>query len=172
MNIFITSGTPGFMEQLREKHAKEMMVVMHAGNDSLLVHETNGETVFQTPRRYEVIASSGTLKEEGYFVLNHIPVTDEGRPIFEHSFKEQLPTITEALGFTAFRLLRPLQSDAYIVMTEWSTSTYFDMWKNSSSFHDAHLTNPSDAGVDRTLHLFTEAAFETTYIAQTKETDA
>ena len=42
--------------------------------------------VFQTPRRYEVISSVGKLAEEGYFVCNNVPVTDEGRPVFEHQF--------------------------------------------------------------------------------------
>ncbi len=172
MNIFITSGTPVFMESLRKKYAKEMMVVMHAGNDSLLLHETSGKTVFQTPRRYEVIASAGTLQEEGFFAYNHIPVTDEGRPIFEHHFKERAQKIAEELGFIAFRLLRPLESDTYLVMTEWSTSTYYTMWKNSSSFQDTHLTDPSDAGVDSTPHIFTGAASETTYITYAKENDA
>ena len=65
---------------------------MVQGN-SLLLHETAGKTVFQTPRRYEVIGSSGTLQENGYFVFNNIPVTDEGRPIFEHRFKERAGAI-------------------------------------------------------------------------------
>ena len=88
MNIYITSGTPAFMEALRDKYPQEMIIAMH-GADSLLVHETTGKTVFQTPRRYEVLASSGALDENGYFVLNHLPVTDEGRPIFEHHFKKR-----------------------------------------------------------------------------------
>ena len=37
------------------------MVVMHGEGNSLLLHETEGKSVFQTPRRYEVIGSSGTL---------------------------------------------------------------------------------------------------------------
>ena len=65
------------------------MIVMHGEGNSLLLHETEGKTVFQTPRRYEVISSSGTLEENGFFAFNNIPVTDEGRPIFEHRFTKR-----------------------------------------------------------------------------------
>ncbi len=166
MNIYMTSGTPAFMETLRDKYPKEMIIAMHAGTNSLLVHETTGKTVFQTPRRYEVLASSGALDDNGFFVLNHVPVTDEGRPIFEHSFKERTHALDNTLGFIAFRLLRPLQSDTYIVMTEWTSNTYYEMWKNSPSFHDAHLTGHAEAGINSTPHLFTSAAFVTSYIAK------
>lgn len=172
MNIYMTVGTPAFMETLRDKYPKELMIVMHAEENALLLHETNGKTVFQTPRRFEVIASSGTLDENGYFVYNHIPVTDEGRPIFEHRFKERTHALDNQLGFIAFRLLRPLDSDSYIVMTEWSASTYYEMWKNSSSFKDAHLTGKAEAGVDNTPHIFTRAASVTTYIAKVREDEA
>lgn len=169
MNIYMTSGTPSFMETLRNKYPKEMIIAMHAGDNALLLHETNGKTVFQTPRRYEVLASSGTLDEFGYFVYNHLPVTDEGRPIFEHRYKERTHALDDTLGFIAFRLLRPLDSDTYIVMTEWSADTYYEMWKNSSSFHDAHLIGHAEVDVGSTPHIFTSAAFITSYIAKEKE---
>ena len=81
------------------------------------------------------------FKISGYFVFNNIPVTDEGRPVFEHRFTERAGAIESELGFIAFRLLRPLDSDTYIVMTEWSESTYYTRWKNSSSFDKAHSSN-------------------------------
>lgn len=172
MNIYLTSGTPTFMESLRKKYPQETMIVMHDGASSLLLHETASKTLFQTPRRYEVIASSGELADNGYFVWNHIPVTDEGRPIFEHRFKERAHTLDEELGFIAFRLLRPLGSDTYLVMTEWSTSTYYEMWKNASPDHDDYFTGHTVAGADNSPHIFTGAASVTTYITKTKEGDA
>ena len=172
MNIFMTSGTPDFMTHLKDKYANELMIVMHGEGNSLLLHETEGKTVFQTPRRYEVIGSSGTFEDNGYFVLNNIPVTDEGRPIFEQQFKKRANMLDEEPGFIAFRLLRPLDSNMYIVMTEWSAAQYYTMWTNSSSFAQAHLDDQSEAGIDNTPHLFTSAASITTYSATTKKDDA
>ncbi len=172
MNIFMTSGTPAFMASLRKKHAGELMIVMRGEGNTLLLHETNGKSVFQTPRSYEVIGSSGTFEENGYFVFNNISITDEGRPVFEHRFKGQERTLDAEPGFIAFRLLRPLNSDTYIVMTEWSNITYYTMWKNSSSFKHTHFMDQSEAGVDSTLHIFTSAPSVTTYIAKENEDGA
>lgn len=163
MNIFMTSGTPEFMESLKEKYAGEGLIAMHGQGNSLLLHETAKKTVFQTPRRYEVIGSTGTIQEDGYFVFNNIPVTDEGRPIFELRFKDRAGTIESEPGFIAFRLLRPLDSDVYIVMTEWTDSTYYARWKNSSSFTQTHLKDRADAGVDNTPHIFSSAPYITEY---------
>ncbi|KAA0966823.1 antibiotic biosynthesis monooxygenase [Sporosarcina sp. ANT_H38] len=160
MNIYMTSGTPDFMESLKNKYVSEGLLAMHGDGNSLLLHETAGKTVFQTPRRYEIISSSGTLQENGYFVFNNIPVTDEGRPVFEHDFKERASTIESELGFIAFRLLRPLDSDTYIVLTEWSSNTYYTRWKNSTSFGQTH------AGVDNTPHIFSSAPYVTTYMTR------
>lgn len=171
MNIYITSGTPEFMESLKEKYAAEGLIAMHGQGNSLLLHETEGKTVFQTPRRYEVISSSGTIQKDGYFVFNNIPVTDEGRPVFEHRFTERAGAIESEPGFIAFRLLRPLDSDTYIVMTEWSESTYYTRWKNSSSFDQAH-SSKSQTGVDNTPHIFSSAPYITTYMTRDENNNA
>ncbi len=168
MKIYMTSGTPEFMESLKDKYAAEGLIAMHGQGNSLLLHETEGKTVFQTPRRYEVVSSSGTLRGSGYFVFNNIPVTDEGRPVFEHRFTERAGAIESELGFIAFRLLRPLDSDTYIVMTEWSESTHYTRWKNSSSFEKAHSTDRANTGVDDTLHIFSSAPYVTTYATKDK----
>ncbi|CAM3263529.1 antibiotic biosynthesis monooxygenase [Filibacter tadaridae] len=169
MNIFITSGTPEFMEKLKEDHTGEVMFALHGDGNSLLLHETDGKTVFQTPRKYEVIGTSGTLEDNGYFVFNNIPVTDEGRPVFEDRFNNRAGAIESEPGFVAFRLLRPLDSDTYIVMTEWTGASSFTRWQNSNSFAQAHSATEKAAGVDKTPHIFSSASYVTTY--QTKKKD-
>ncbi len=169
MNIYMTSGTPEFMENLKEKFAGKGLIAMHGHGNSLLLHETEGKTVFQTPRRYEVVGSSGSLSKNGYFVFNNIPVTDEGRPVFELRIKDNAGAVESELGFIAFRLLRPLDTDTYIIMTEWSESTYYTRWKNSSSFKEAHLADRTDAGIDNTTHIFSSAPYVTTYTSKDKK---
>ena len=90
MYMYFTAGTRDFMEKLQERHANKGMILMHGGGQSLLVHESDRKkSLFQTPRRYEVIGSVGNLAEDGYFVCNNVPVTDEGRPVFEHQFSSR-----------------------------------------------------------------------------------
>ena len=130
MNIFLTSGTMDFMETLKERYENEMMIAMHGTGNSVLLHETDGKTVFQTPRRYEIINSSGDFTRTGFFAFTHIPVTDEERPVFEHRYPNRVEVIQEEPGFVAFRLLRPLNSDTYIVLTQWANPEFFDFWKS------------------------------------------
>lgn len=169
MNIFLTSGTIGFMETLQKQFANEEMIVMHGANNSILLHETMGKTLFQTPRRYQVISSSGTLQQQGFFALNNIPVTDEGRPIFEHRFHNHADTISASSGLIAHRLLRPLNSDTYIVLTQWTEKNSFELWKNSSVYTDIHTNNKSGVVLDKTLHIFSSAAYLMTYKAISEE---
>jgi len=169
MYIYMTTGTRDFMGKIKEKHASKQMILMHGSGASLLLHETEGKSVFQTPRRYEVISSAGNLQDEGYFVCNNIPVSDEGRPVFEHRFSTQAGTIESQPGFVAFRLLRPLDSETYIVMTEWNGPADFDRWKNSSAFKEAHDPEAAREFVDNTTHIFTSASYITTYTAKRED---
>jgi heme-degrading monooxygenase HmoA len=138
MNVYITVGTFGYLKTIKEKNPQEKIVIMENDDSALLLHETEGETVFKEPRRYEVIDASGDIGTEGYVVLNNIPVTDEGRPIFEYRFKNRSKQIENEPGFQAIRVLRPLSSNTYIVLTVWENETAFSNWKNSSSFQVAH----------------------------------
>lgn len=164
MNIYLTSGTMDFMESLRKKYENEMMIVMHGAGTSVLLHETNKESVFQTPRRYKVITESGNLQEEqGYFAFTHIPVTDEGRPIFEHEFRTRVEPIENEVGFIAYRLLRPINSDTYLIITQWTSVDTFKVWKSSSTYKHLHADNESGIGLDKGLHMFSSASYITTY---------
>lgn len=168
MNLFMTTGTYDYLQKLREKHADETMVLMQGENTTLLLHETDGETIFQTPRRYEVVDGTGTFKEKGYFVLNNIPVTDEGRPIFEHRFKNRAGAIENEPGYVAFRVLRPLDSDTYVVLTEWESPAFFERWKESQAFKSAHPKSGDSAGEKRP-NIFSGASYVTTYKAKPEE---
>jgi heme-degrading monooxygenase HmoA len=164
--MYLTSGTIDFMEKLQKRHANEEMILMHGGGRSLLLHETDGKSVFLAPRRYEVVSSAGKLKEEGYFVYNNIPVTDEGRPVFEHRFSTNTGKIESEKGFIAFRLLRPLDSDTYIVMTEWDDATDYDRWKNSSAFKESPQSLNMKDFAGNTTHIFASASYITTYTSK------
>jgi heme-degrading monooxygenase HmoA len=153
---------------MREKHPEETMVLMQGENTTLLLHETEGKTIFQTPRRYEVVDGTGTFKEKGFFVLNNIPVTDEGRPIFEHRFKNRAGAIENEPGYVAFRVLRPLDSDTYVVLTEWESQPFFEKWKESQAFANAH-SKSEEAPAEKRQHIFSGASYITTYKAKPEE---
>lgn len=169
MNFYITSGTMDFMESLQKNYKKEHMTVMHGAGNSLLVHETTGTSVFQTPMKYEVIGSYGNFHEDGFFALNNISVTDEGRPIFEHWALSHIEAIETETGFIAYRLLRPVASDTYIILTQWAGKTSFDLWKTSASYRQLLAENEVGTGLAKKPHLFSSAPYVTTYKSKKEE---
>lgn len=168
MNIYMTTGTMDFMEKVRDQYVDESIILMNGGGHTLLLHETNGKSVFQTPRKYEVVGTAGDLTHDGYFAMDNVAVTDEGKPIFEHQYKMNGDNLENMPGFLAFRLLRPIGSDTYIVLTEWTDKRHYELWHNSPGYQ---LSNPGDFKDQggATLHIFTSAPYTATYTTPTEE---
>ena len=138
MNLFFTSGTEVYLKKLIEDHPNEVLLFMRNEGSFLLVHETEGNSFFKEPRKYEVIKSLGEFADVGFAVFNHIPVSDEGRPLFEYHFKNSIGEIENEPGFIAIRVLRPLTGDIYVVFTLWENEWSFKNWKTSNSFEKVH----------------------------------
>ncbi|HWL13477.1 MAG TPA: antibiotic biosynthesis monooxygenase [Ureibacillus sp.] len=173
MFIYLTSGTADYMETIRKKYVqKEQMIILHGSGNAVLLHETEGKSLFATPRKYEVIDSVNEIEQSGYFVLNNIPVSDEGRPVFEKRFLSRSRAIENEPGFVAYRLLRPLASDTYIVLTQWTGPSSFEAWKNSKAFKEAHSKPDRTTPGVQQQNIFNAASYVTTYsgkLAEDKE---
>ena len=140
------------------------MIVMHGASNSILLHETEGKTVFQTPRRYEVISSSGTLTENGFFAFNNIPVTDEGRPIFEHRFQSRTVQIQRRTWICCFSASSPTKFRyIYRFNTVDRCIVFSNLWKNSPAYKQAAGKHEHEAGLDKMQHIFSSAPYVTTY---------
>lgn len=170
MYAYITTGTFYFMKKITDKYPDETMILMLSPGTVLLWHETNGKTVFKSPRKYEIIHSSGTHAQKGFVACNHIPVRDEGRPIFEYDFTKRLKQVEQFPGFVSMRVLRPLSSDTYIVMTMWKDEESYTDWKSSESFKKSHqskgLKSAENTGV------FSGPSYVTTYVVGEEEDPA
>jgi len=163
MNVYMTSGTYGFMKSLKEKHPSERILLMESGGEATLLHETVKDTVFQTPRKYEVIDSVGELADRGFIVCNNISVTDEGRPVFEYRFENREHEVEKARGFLALRVLRPINSNTYVILTQWTSSEAYTNWTDSPEFKKAHEQQMNEPGVNKEPHIFSSKPYITTY---------
>ncbi len=163
MHVYITTGTYEYLKGIAKEHPQEKMLLMENENGALLLHETEGETVFKEPRNYEVLDLAGDFREKGFIVMNNIPVTDEGRPIFEYRFKNRSKQIENQPGFTAIRVLRPLSSNTYIVLTVWKNEEAFKSWKSSESFKGAHSQRGAESGMEPQTKIFASSSYTTIY---------
>lgn len=165
MKIYMTNGTFQYLQNLMKEYENEAMVLMTDMNTTLLLHETNGETVFNEPRGYEVIERIGSFNNGAFFVMNHIPVTEEGRPLFEHSFKYRESKIEDSSGFSGMRVCRPMQNNTYVIITFWENEASYQSWRQSEAFLKSHQKPEmiaASAGV-KPKKLFAAPAFTTKY---------
>lgn len=158
MNIYITTGTYDFLRLIKEKHPKESFVLMENTENALLLHETNGLTIFKTSRKYEVFESIGPLANKGIVAMNHVPVTEEGKPLFEHHIKRKL-----GLGIVCLRMLRPINSNVYIILTIWENEQDYKSWQKTNAYTDAFVMIKSEMGVIPASNLFSSNPYLSTY---------
>lgn len=162
MNFYITTGTYYFLKKACEKYPNENILLMGEDDHSILLHETTGKTVFNQPRKFEVVDAVGTFDNTGFAVLNHIPVSDEGRPLFEYRFKNRQGHIEKQPGFVALRILRPISSSTYVILTLWKNKDSFHEWKESESFQKSHFKPETKAG-GQPINIFAGPSYVTTY---------
>lgn len=168
MNLYITSGTTDYMEKLVEKNKKENLIILNGDGNSVLLHETEKKSIFAVPRKFEVIDSIGDLQQMGFYVFLNIPVSEEGRPVFEKQFLDSSSTLKNDTSLIAYRFLRPIKSETYIILTQWTGPASFDVWKNSAHYKNAIA--PIIEGTSSTVQvIFNSAAYTTTYSAPPKE---
>lgn len=170
MYTYITNGTYYFLKKIEEKHNSEDIILLQNAEGCRLWHETDGPTIFQSPRKYEVIHEKGSLAKSGFVSCNNIPVREEGRPVFEYNFTAGMNGIETAPGFIALRVLRPLSGDTYIVMSMWNDRAAFHEWKNSPAFTAAHEKSNMIKATESTS-VFSGPSYMSTYIVSEKEED-
>jgi heme oxygenase (mycobilin-producing) len=154
MNVYITMGTFEYLKGIELKHPSESMVMMVNEDSALLLHETSKTSVFKEPRKYEVVGSSGLIGKEGFAVMNNIPVAKESSPLFEHHFKDLPSLLKKEMGLIAIRVLRPLSSNTYIILTIWESALTYE---DRKTLFDSELKK----GYEKVNHsnIFTSAPY-------------
>jgi heme oxygenase (mycobilin-producing) len=171
MRLYITFGTNEYLQNIKTTYIDETMILLAGEEDNaLLLHETEGDTVFKEGFSYEVLDAVGNINQAFFAVFNNIPVTDEGRTLFEYRFQQRARLIENEPGFIAIRVLRPLNSDTYIILTLWGSKEDFTNWQESKAYSHAHKTRGTSEGIDQES-IFPRASYVTKYSVE-KETNA
>lgn len=138
MKVHMTHGTWDFLQKITQKHLTYDFFFMFSdtSTSTLAYYETESgaKSIFTAGRSYEILIKSGEIQEEGFFVMNNIPLTEEGIPIFENRFNNKQNHLDHVKGFIAFRLLRPLKDNTYVIFTQWVSKDDYEHWKVSKNF--------------------------------------
>ncbi|WP_211747325.1 antibiotic biosynthesis monooxygenase [Paenibacillus sp. Marseille-Q4541] len=116
---------------------------------------------------YEAIDASGTIEDSKFIVMNNIPVTEEGRAAFEERFMNRARKVEGESGFSGIRVLRPLNSDTYVILTAWDSKDSFEAWQKSQAFSHAHAKRDTSEGIKvQAPSIFARPSFVTTYAVE------
>lgn len=163
MNIHVTYGDVSELKSIKDSLTTEHLVLMELGNEAALIQENDGSAGFAEADSYTVLDASGEIIDGNYAVFNNIPVTQEGREVFEQRFMGRARKIEDTEGFSAIRVLRPLESDTYVILTMWNDEASFKAWQNSQAYATAHQKRGTDEGIDKKPNIFSRPSFVTTY---------
>lgn len=133
---------------------------MHSEDSALAYYEASQQSLFNESRDYEIVASIGDLYEEGFLSLYYTPVTEEGTPIFELDYKQKIKELTNVPGSLAARVLKPMATGNYILLTLWSDEETYNMWRVQEE-----LFFPAQGKED----YIVKPPYEKTYIVGEKE---
>jgi len=140
MKAHMTNGTVEFLFKLAQHHSELTIQLMVGDSSTLAYYESNKKSVFSAGRSYDILLKSGDIQERGYIVMNNIPVADEGKPIFETGFSKKKQNIEAAKGFQTFRLLKPLDGNTYIILSQWTSEEDYKNWTRSDVYSQEQQT--------------------------------
>ncbi|MFS0782963.1 antibiotic biosynthesis monooxygenase family protein [Bacillus sp. 1P06AnD] len=136
MKMYITSGTFDYLRTIMKKNENQHLLLLQGGSSAVLLQESEGKSIFKEPRKYEIIDAFEELQPNGFIAMNNIPVIEEDRTLFEHNSKERLQKARHQEGFLSGRLLQPLGSEIYIILTQWQDESAFNAWQSNEKFFE------------------------------------
>lgn len=145
------------------KDSRPEEVICLRNNEETLLLQEAVEASIPVTESYDILDKTGQLQNDCFAVLNNIPVTEEGRMQFEERFRNRAGLIEEEPGFVAIRVLRPLQSDTYVILTLWENEQSFKNWQQSQAYSKAHAKRGTEQGIDKRPNIFPRPSFVTTY---------
>lgn len=140
------------------------LIYLMNGQDAVLLYETEGAALFPDVDTYEILDASGDINAGFFAVFNNIPVTEEGKERFEERFRNRARKIEDEPGFKAIRVLRPLNSDTYVILTLWEDENSFKDWQQSNAYGSAHAKRGTAEGIDKVPNIFPRPSYVTTYV--------
>ncbi|WP_422123850.1 antibiotic biosynthesis monooxygenase family protein [Planococcus sp. X10-3] len=164
MELYKWEGHRDEAMPIMEKLANARLIYMTAGEEAVLLQEAPGSTVLPGAAAYEILNAVGDINQGYFAVFNNIPVTEEGKELFESRFSNRAGLVEKEPGFVAIRVLRPLNSDTYVILTLWEDETAFKNWQQSEAYGSAHAKRGSKDGIDKKPNIFPRPSFVQTYV--------
>ncbi len=136
MKFYITYGTYGYLRQIQLNNKSHQLLIFSGDDQSVMIDETENETVFQQPKSYRVLTRLGTLSADNFHALISIPTTEDHKYQLENKLENYVPSLDSSEGFNSFRLLKPIHSNIYKVFFGFTSRQAYEDFKKSSAFRE------------------------------------
>lgn len=169
MNLYTASGTPDFLQKITEKYPQEHLILLTGVDKSIILHETEGKTIFSLPQKYVVAESYGDIEQYGYYVLHHFSADGGNRDMLVQQFKTVLGKLYDDPTIRSFRLLTPQKGKGQVVfLTHWSGPHSYESWTNSNIYKN-HFESILNVEAQSIQKIFDGDNYIATYNAIPKE---
>ncbi|GAA5416693.1 heme-degrading monooxygenase HmoB [Paraliobacillus ryukyuensis] len=146
MKAYMTNGTLPYLEHIALHHPELTITLMERDNSTLAYYEIDQQvSLFREARIYDVLMTYGELQQQGIVTMRHIPLTDDGKPVFEAEWKKNNDVLKKQEELFAYRVLKPLYGNTYVVMMQWKNRDAFHQW-DVTNLTNEHIATDYRAG--------------------------
>ncbi|TAA72774.1 antibiotic biosynthesis monooxygenase family protein [Planococcus salinarum] len=164
MNLYKWQGHRDGAISIMATLPNSRLIYMSSGEEAVLLHESDGGTVLPDTAAYQVLNAVGDTNDGYFAVFNNIPVSSEGKEVFESRFSNRAGLVEKEPGFAAIRVLRPINSDTYVILTLWDSEVDFKNWQESKAYGSAHAKRGTNEGIDKQPDIFPRPSHVQTFV--------
>lgn len=147
MYAFMTTGTTHFLKNLTESHPKITFFFMKAAGNTLVYYEGNKKKgVFVSGKSYSILAENGQIEQKGFVSMQHIPVMEDVKPVFEDKMASLFQQLKLVQGINASRLLKPIRGNTYIIFILWDSENNYLKWNKTEEDFSQLVRQPAYFG--------------------------
>ncbi|HSP23018.1 MAG TPA: antibiotic biosynthesis monooxygenase [Planococcus sp. (in: firmicutes)] len=163
MELYKWTGNKKEAAEILSEMPDARLVALADSEETVLLTESESANQPEGFDAYHVLNAVGELDAGYYAVFNNIPVTEDGRELFESRFQNRAGMVEKEPGFAAIRVLRPIDSDTYIILTMWQDEKSFTDWQQSQAYGNAHAKRGTAEGIDKRPNIFPRPSFVKIY---------
>lgn len=132
MWAFMTTGSTLFLKKLTTNHPNIIFHFMTRATNTVVYYEhERKKSIFVSGRCYEIIQQFGKISENGFVVIDTIPVSSDHGDIFKERVNQMLLTLQHVPDLNAIRFLKQHKKTTFVIMLQWHSERAYRDWENS-----------------------------------------
>ncbi|MGO3050976.1 signal transduction protein TRAP [Staphylococcus casei] len=136
MKIYASYGTFGYLNQIRLNNLNHNLLQFSASDSSVILEETEEQSVLKQPLVYDILMSDGTLDENYFYSVIFVPTSEDHAYQLEKKLENVTTDFKNFAGYRCYRFLKPEQGLTYKIYFGFESRTAYEDFKSSSVFSD------------------------------------